>query len=85
MSQQTVELVRRLQPGPDIDLVQGFRDDALARDFGRRKGSDAEVSLTAAGVWTVRDGRIARAEFYAERAEALQRRGYRRSQGFGCS
>ena len=126
MSQQTVELVRRLQPGPDIDLARAFRDDALAqglldalapfvhpgfeaiaktsmehvagtglqglrevwlewlqpwahyrvevedvldagdravvlaRDFGRRKGSDAEVSLTAAGVW------------------------YRRSQGFGC-
>ena len=137
MSQENVALVRGLQPGPDMDLVSTFRDEALAesllgalspflhadfeaigrmptenfsgtgpeglrevwldwlrpwehyrvevddvidageqvlvlvRDYGRRKGSTTEVSLTAAAVWTVRDGRIARAEFYAARAEAL--------------
>jgi ketosteroid isomerase-like protein len=44
----------------------------LIRDFGRRKGSDAEVSISGAAVWTVRDGKIARAEFYTDRSEALK-------------
>lgn len=138
MSQENVELVRQLQPGPDVDLVEALRDEAVAqamlegmapfvhpdfvsvgitsmqgvsgiglhglrdvwldwlepwasyrveiqdvidageqavvliRDFGRRKGSDAEVSILAAAVWTVREGKIARAEFYTDRTEALK-------------
>ncbi len=30
MSQENVEIVRSLQPGPDVDLVALFRDDAAA-------------------------------------------------------
>jgi ketosteroid isomerase-like protein len=141
MSQENVELVRGLQPGPAVDLVQVFRDEGVAggmlkamapflhpdfeaiartsiqdvsgagleglrdvwlewlqpwesyrveiedvidvgdqavvlvRDYGRRTGSDAEVAMTAAAVWTVRHGLIVRAEFYAERGEALDAAG----------
>ena len=53
-----------------IDL--GDRVLMLSRAFGLLKGSRAEVEATdAAIVWTVRDGKIARVEFYAKRAEAL--------------
>jgi ketosteroid isomerase-like protein len=137
-----VELVRELQPGPDVDVAQLFRDDemwaafadaaasffdrnfecvlgggdhdpfggaayvgqdglragwldwlapwasyrteieevidvgervlVLIRDFGRREGSEQEVEVIGAAVWTVGDGKVARAEFYADRAEALK-------------
>src|SRR5687768_428992 len=30
MSQENIELVRRLQVGPDVDLVALFRDDTMA-------------------------------------------------------
>lgn len=53
-----------------IDL--GDQVLVLLCDFGRRAGSTHEVALTAAGLWTVRDGKIVRAEFYAERTEALK-------------
>jgi ketosteroid isomerase-like protein len=43
----------------------------LIRDFGRLEGSEEEVQGNHAAVWTVRDGKITRAEFYANRAEAL--------------
>src|SRR5206468_7142057 len=33
-------------------------------DYGRREPDAQEVALKSAVVWTVRDGRIARAEFY---------------------
>jgi hypothetical protein len=38
-------------------------------------GSTQEVKEAPAGAWTVRDGRIARAEFYTDRAEARQAMG----------
>src|SRR6266568_3620068 len=137
MSRENVELVRRLQPRPDADLVALFLDDAilgalapffhedcevlgpsvvtggqserrgleglrawwldwldpwesyraeiedvidagkdvvvvLPRDYGRRAGMEAEVSVLGAAVWTVRDGKIARVAFYAHRSEALE-------------
>ncbi len=53
-----------------IDL--GDRVLLLNRGFGRREGSQAEVENAAAALWTVRDGKIARADFYADRAEALK-------------
>ena len=58
----------------EIEDVIDAGDQAvvLSRDYGRRKGSDAEVPLRAGAVWTVRDGKIARADFYPERAEALE-------------
>jgi len=46
----------------------------LTRDFGRREGSGAEVSLLGAAVSTFREGKIARAEFDADRTDALEAR-----------
>jgi ketosteroid isomerase-like protein len=144
MSQENVELVRRLQPPPGTDLVALFRDEAgavrlldalgpflhddvvivagagilgegswvgleglkaawaewlepwdsyrteiedvidagddvlvLARDYGRRAGGTAEVSVVGAAVWTVRDGKITRARFYLTRQDALTAVGLR--------
>jgi ketosteroid isomerase-like protein len=44
----------------------------LVHDFGRRDESTEEVKSNNAAVWTVRDGKVARAEFYADRAWALK-------------
>jgi SnoaL-like domain len=44
----------------------------LARQYGRIAGSRNEVENLGAGVYLVRGGRIARAEFYADRAEAFE-------------
>jgi ketosteroid isomerase-like protein len=139
MSQENIEIVRRLQPGPEVDLTDLFSrgDDAAAEidaaeasgafsddfvcifhglspgprpglqglrqawldwlepwqsyrteikrlsdegdrvlvfssDFGRRHGMEAEVEMNGIAVWTVREGEIARAEFFPEREKALQ-------------
>ena len=53
-----------------IDAGHG-RVLVLTRDQARPKGSDAEVSFLGAPVWTVRDGKVARIEFYWNRAEGL--------------
>ena len=45
---------------------------ALARVYGRMTGTENEVENLGAAVYFVRDGRIARAEFYVNRAEALE-------------
>jgi ketosteroid isomerase-like protein len=45
---------------------------ALVRDHGRRAGMAVEVGLVGASVWTVRDGKIAKAIFYPNRSEALE-------------
>ena len=144
MSQENVEIVRQLQPGPQVNLVELFEaggDDAavdaataavapaftddfvcifhslsekarpgvrglrecwldwlapwesyraeidelrdagdrvlvLSRDFGRRPGMDREVGFHGCSVWTVRESRIARAEFFAaDRAGAFEAAG----------
>jgi ketosteroid isomerase-like protein len=138
VSQENVEIVRALLPGPDVDLVPLFRDDemwaaanpviarllhpefecanvmfgtthtyvgldglrammldwmaawatyrlevqeaidcgdrvlVLTHDFGSREASGREVKLIGAEVWTVRDGKIARWEVYADRADAVK-------------
>jgi ketosteroid isomerase-like protein len=141
MSQENVELVRRLQPPPDTDLVALFGDGAeserllaavepffhddfvttggiqigegvglaglkqgwadwlepwesyrteiedvidvgddvlvLVRDYGRRAGMSAEISVLGAAVWTVRDSKIARVRFYPSREGALEAVGLR--------
>ena len=51
-------------------IVLGDRVLLLAHVFGRLGGSEAEVENTVASVYTVRDGKIARAEFYLDRTEA---------------
>lgn len=48
----------------------GDRVLLLVRDFGRKEESEAEVRSHYAAVWTVRDGKIARAEFYPDRRQA---------------
>ena len=60
----------RIEAEDVIDL--GDRVLVLAHVFGRLEGSQAEVENTVASVWTLRDGKIARAEFYIDRAEALK-------------
>lgn len=47
----------------------------LVRDRGRARGSDAEVKLEAASVWTLRDGKIARVEFHTSRQKAYEAAG----------
>ena len=44
----------------------------LQRSAGRMEGSAHEVRLFPGVVWSVRDGKIARFEVYAERAQALR-------------
>jgi ketosteroid isomerase-like protein len=141
VSKENVELVRGLQPSPDVDLVQMFgnngkgmldalkpffHDDVviggdvfgsaperegleglkegwadwlepwetyraeiedvidageevvvLTRDYGRRAGMSTEVSVMGASVWTVRDGKVARARFFADREAGLRAAGLR--------
>jgi ketosteroid isomerase-like protein len=146
VSEQNVEVVRQLQPGPDVDFVELFEvggDEAaveagiaaaahlftddfvcvfhalsekarpgirglrecwldwlapwesyraeieelidggdrvliISRDFGRRRGMDREIDFRGCSVWTVREGRIARAEFFAaDRAAAFAAAGLR--------
>jgi ketosteroid isomerase-like protein len=137
MSEENATLIGALQPDPDVDLVELFRDDkawanlseafgpiyhddvesgfigvgqesrnyglagfrqtwlewlgpwetyradiarvidcgddvlVITDDYGRKPGMTAEVRLFGAAVWTVRDGRIAKAYFYVDRKDAL--------------
>jgi ketosteroid isomerase-like protein len=56
----------------------GERVLLLQSSSGRLEGSTKEVKLAPAVVYTVRDGKIARFEPYADRAEALEAVGLRR-------
>jgi SnoaL-like domain len=58
----------------EIEEVRDLGDQVLllVHDFGRREGSTQEVVLNAAAVWTVRDGKIVRAEFHNDRTTALK-------------
>lgn len=47
-----------------IDLHDG-RVVVLARDSARREGSEEDVQVHGIAIYTVRDGRIARAEYFA--------------------
>jgi len=61
----------------EVEDVIDAGDDAvvLVRDFGRRAGMTAEVSVVGGAVWTVREGRVARVGFYLIRSEALKAAG----------
>jgi ketosteroid isomerase-like protein len=62
----------------EIDTVTAGEDGrvlVIGRDYGRRPGMTGEVELLASAVWTVRDGRVARAEFFTERADARRAAG----------
>jgi len=56
-----------------IDL--GDRVLVLVRDYGRHEPQDPEVEQIDAAIWTVLDGKIARAEFYTDRDAALRQAG----------
>ena len=43
----------------------------LTRDHARPRGTNAEVDFLGAPVWTLRDGKVSRIEFYWNRAEGL--------------
>jgi ketosteroid isomerase-like protein len=45
----------------------GDRVLMIVNDFGRRDGSPIEIKSNNAAIWTIRDGKVARAEFYADR------------------
>jgi ketosteroid isomerase-like protein len=47
----------------------------LLRDYGRRQDMDAEVEIIGAAIWTIRDGKVARIEHHAHRAEAFEAAG----------
>ena len=52
------------------DMIEaGERVVVLVRDRARRHDMDAEVELISGSVWSFRDGKIARVEFYANREE----------------
>jgi ketosteroid isomerase-like protein len=53
-----------------IDAKEG-RVLALVRDHARRDGMEAEVAFEGAAAWTVRHGKVARIDFYQDRARAL--------------
>jgi ketosteroid isomerase-like protein len=57
-----------------IDAREG-RVLVLTRDYARPKGSPSEVNFKGAPVWTVRDGKVARIEFYFNRDEGLKAAG----------
>jgi hypothetical protein len=60
----------RVEQGEAVDL--GERVFVPYDCFGRIEGSVAEVKIIHAGVFTFREGKIARAEIYLNRAEALK-------------
>jgi ketosteroid isomerase-like protein len=142
MSQENVELVTQLQPAPDVDMAELFRNDdmwsaladavapffhpnfesvapgvpgtervhvgvdglraawlewlepwltyrteieqaldagdrvlLLTHDYGRHEGAAQEVKVDGSAVWTISDGKIARADFFTARSEAFKAAG----------
>jgi ketosteroid isomerase-like protein len=59
----------------------GDRVVLLLRDRGRRADMDAEVEIMGASTATIRDGKIARWEDYADRATALEAAGVAKGAG----
>jgi ketosteroid isomerase-like protein len=50
----------------------GDRVLVIVYDYGRREAGAPEVKSINAAIWTIRDGKVARAEFYADREWALK-------------
>ncbi len=63
-------------------LDAGDRVLLLTRDYGRQAGSVQEVKVDGSAVWTVKDGRVARAEFFTHRADAFQAAGLSEQRSF---
>jgi ketosteroid isomerase-like protein len=61
--------------GIDELIDVGERVVVLDRDHGRREDVDEEVELIGATILTFREGKVARWQFYGDRAEALEAAG----------
>jgi ketosteroid isomerase-like protein len=48
---------------------------SIVTDRGRGRASGADVEISAYGVWTIRAGRIVRAEWFSTREDALEAAG----------
>jgi ketosteroid isomerase-like protein len=59
----------------DEIIDAGDRVAVLVRDRARRHDTDVEVELISGSVWSFRDGKIARVEFYANRGELVSATG----------
>ena len=57
-------------------LDAGDRVLVLVHDYGRREGVAEEVMVEGSGVWTISDGKVARAEFFTHRSEAFKAAGF---------
>ena len=59
-------------PGVE-DVIDAGNDRVvvLTHDHARPRGTNAEVDFLGAPVWTLRDGKVSRIEFYWNRAEGL--------------
>ena len=53
----------------------GQRVAVFSRDFGRRSGMADEVEFKGVSVYTIRDRKIARAEYFTDRSQAIERLG----------
>jgi len=62
----------------EIEDMIDLADDVvvLVRDYGRRMPGAPEVDTITAAVYTVREGKIARSEFYSHRSDALRAMGF---------
>jgi uncharacterized protein len=63
----------RIEPEEYVDA--GQKVVVVARSCGRARGEEIELDLRLAFVWSVRDGKLASMEQFAERTEALQAAG----------
>jgi ketosteroid isomerase-like protein len=59
------------------DFLDAGEDQVLVvlRDHGRPKGSDAEIKQVGASLWTLRDRKVARIDFYPSREQGLEAAG----------
>ena len=62
----------------DVIDAGGGRVLVLTRDHACPKGANADVDFVGAPVWTLRDGKVARIEFYWNRADGLAAAGLSR-------
>jgi ketosteroid isomerase-like protein len=56
-------------------LDAGDRVLLLTHDYGRHRGAVQEVKVDGSAVWTISDGKVARAEFFPARSEAFKAAG----------
>jgi ketosteroid isomerase-like protein len=62
-----------------VDFIEAGDDQVVVklRDHGRLRGTEAEVEQLAASVWTLRDRKVARIDFYPAQDQALEAAGLR--------